>query len=123
MAVAKERLHYDKVSTVVTTPGFQAVKSVPLRDNSAISLEVVLTARQLDGTARATFRRTGLFYREAGGPAQIQGVTWSSDLTLKSDQTLDIQFILGPADIQLSVRNSGASATKWVGYINRLEVR
>jgi len=106
MAVARERLRYDKINVVVTPPGFQAIRSVPVRDNSVVRLEITVTSRQIDGRHRASFKRTGIFYREGGGSTQIQGVTWQSDQTFRSDHNLDIQYALGATDIFVSVRNA-----------------
>ena len=122
MAVAHARLRYDKINVVVTPPGFQAIKNFSVNADSVVRLEITLAAKQLDGAHRAAFKRTGLFFRDGAGPVQVQGTTWLSDQTVKSASPLDIKYSLGPADVSLSVRNSGSIATRWVGYVDRTEV-
>lgn len=123
MAVARARQHSDKIDVVVTPTGYSGVKSFSVKADSVVRLEITVTARQVDGAARAAFKRTGLFFRAGAGPVQLQGAAWLSDQTIKSAPQMDINYFLGASDVFLSVRNSGSVATRWVGHADRIEVR
>jgi len=93
------------------------VRTYTLSDQSVLRLEITVAARQTDGLNRASFRRVGLFYNE-GGTVRIQGPTWQSLDTTKSDLNLDIQYTLGSGTITVQVKNASAVPTRWSGYVD-----
>ena len=123
MSTARERIHFDKFNVLIVPPGYQVLRTYPIKDNRTFRFSITVVARQTDGTNRAMFTRTGLFFRQAGGPVQIQGPTWHATETSKSDDTMDIKFILGATDLVVQVRNAGSVSTKWGGYVDKLEVK
>lgn len=123
MAIAREKKHFEKFSVLIVPAGFQTLKTYPVKDNSVIRFSITLTVRQTDGSHRALFTRTGLFFRQSAGPVQIQGSQWQSDSTSKSDNNMDVRFILGATDLVIQVRNAGAVGTRWAGFVDKLEVK
>lgn len=125
MSVARERIHFDRYSIVVANPGYQLIRNYPIKEDSVNRIEVVLAARQSDGIHRAVFKRIGLFYRIGTGPVLIQGTRWQTTETFKSDNNLDVQYILGPSSLSIQVQNaaSGTISTHWSGYTDKLEVK
>lgn len=123
MAVARERLHFDRFSLLVTPSGYQTLRTYPVKDNSVIKFDITLTVRQTDGANRAIFKRSGLFFRESAGPVQLQGLQWQTLETVKSDENLNVKFLLGATDLVIQVRNAGNVATRWTGFVDKIEVR
>lgn len=123
MAVARERLHYDRFSVLITPSGFQNLRSYPIIDNTVVRFEITVAARQADGANRALFKRVGLFYRQAGGPVQIQGTQWQTLETTKSDLGFNLKFLLGSSALVIQAKNAGNVATRWVGYVDLIVVK
>lgn len=123
MATARERIHFDKFNKLIVPSGFQLLKSYPIKDNRVFRFSITVVGRQTDGANRVLFSRVGLFFRQAGGPVQIQGATWQTEETVKSDFNMDIRFVLGPTDLVIQVKNAGAVSTRWAGYVDKLEVK
>lgn len=119
MATTHEVVQTDRFSVEIALAGYQSIKSYPIPNNSVLRLELTLVARQTDGSNRAMFKRTGLFYRQ-GGSVQIEKVP-HTDQTIKSDKVLDTEFILGPSEVTIQVRNALASATRWVGAVGVIQ--
>ena len=120
MPVARERVHSDRFNLVIGSPGYQNLRTYNILDNTVIRFEITVVARQSDGANRAKFRRIGLFYREAGGPVQLQGTQWQTAETDKSDLAFDIKFIPGSNTLAIQVKNASSTATRWVGYVDIL---
>jgi hypothetical protein len=99
-------------STDLLTPIYEIMIPNP----SVVRIEVVVIARQSIGGERAMFKRTGLFFRE-GGNVQIEGGTWLSDQTIKSNNTFDIGYIMGTSSLNISVKNANNILTKWTGHV------
>lgn len=110
----------DPIATLVSTTGYQSVKSIPIPSNSAVSVEMKVVAYQEDGANVAMFKRTGLFYRVGTGSVQVAGQTWLSDQTIKTDSGMDVSYDLGPNSVALMVKNSSADPTKWVGGCSKV---
>lgn len=123
MAVARERIHYDKFSVIIIPPSYQTLRTYPIKEDTVVRFEVTVAARQTDGAQRAILKRTGLFFRIGSGPVQVQGPTWLSDQTEKSSKNMDIKYILGATDLVVQVRNAGNISTRWNGYVDKLEVK
>lgn len=90
--------------------------AVAIPDSTVCRVEFVAIGRSADGTARAMFKRTGLFYRE-GGNVQIQGPIWLSDQTVKSDTNLDCGYVMGVSTLTLNVKSSVGDPTFWTGHV------
>ena len=122
MADVVERPHYDRFSALVVPVGFQTIRTYPMRDNAVWRLEITVAARQTDGANRASFRRSILLYRQAGGPVQMQGSLWHTVETTKSHLDIDISYILGANSFSIQVKNAGAVSTRWSGIVDLIQV-
>lgn len=123
MPAAPERVHYDKFNIVIVPAGFQNLRSYPIINNTVIRFEITVAARQLDGANRAMFRRVGLFYRQIGGPVQIQGTHWQTPETEKSSLGFGIKYLLGSSALVIQVKNAGNVATRWTGFVDLITVK
>ena len=90
--------------------------SINMVNGQIIRVKFQVTARQSDGTKRASFTRSALFYKE-GGNVAIQGPTWASDFTAKSDNLFDISYQLGTNYINFKVKNAANVDTYWSGHV------
>lgn len=122
MAVSRLATRGEKLQALVASPGFQAIKSLSIGINSVVRIELTITCRQTDGAHRATFKRTGLFYRISSGPVLIQGSTWLADQTVKSDPNIDISYSLGATSLDIRVKNAGNTPTQWLGSVEQVKI-
>jgi len=123
MGVARERVYYDRFRVHVTNPGFQTVRSYNIFPDSLTRLEFTLIALQDDKVERATFKRVALLYRLGSGVVKLQGPTWETLETVKSNTSIDVKFILGSNTLSLQVKNATTTATVWLGVVNRLDIK
>lgn len=101
------------LSTNATTP--QVAFSIPINQNSAVKIEFHATGRVSDGSARASFKRIGLFYREASN-VQIQRF-WQTEFTEKSTPGFDVSYSMGVNEVTMYVKSSTATSTYWTGHV------
>ena len=47
--------------------------SVPVREDTSVAVKAMITARKSDGTVRASWRISALFYRNTGGDVTLEG--------------------------------------------------
>lgn len=123
MGVARERVYYDRFRVHVTNPGYQTVRSYNIFPDSLTRLEFTLIALQDDKVERATFKRVALLYRLGSGVVKLQGPTWETLETVKSNVSIDVKFILGSNTLSLQVKNATTTATVWLGVVNRLDIK
>jgi hypothetical protein len=102
------------VTSSVNTPA-QAY-AIVMSNNQIVRVKFTVTCRQSDGTARAAFTRSALFYKE-GGNVQIQGPTGQSDLTIKSNNGFNVTFTAGVSTILFNVKNANNVDTYWSGHM------
>jgi hypothetical protein len=90
--------------------------TINLFNGQIVKIKYQVTCRQSDGTERASFTRSALFYKE-GGNVAIQGIDWSSDFTMKSNTNFDVDFTLGVNDVTFNVKNASSIDTYWSGHV------
>src|SRR5581483_561008 len=73
-------LQVDTFSLMSNSASSVPIYTVDIDQNTVVRIKFQVTARQADGTQRATFTRSGLFYRQ-GGNTQLQlgSLGWQSD--------------------------------------------
>ena len=106
------------VETNASSP--QIAISYSLPDPCVAMVEFSATARAADGSSRATFKRSGLFYRQASN-VQIQAPGWQSDLTLKSVAGYNVTYSLVVGDVNFNVKSPTSDSVRWTGYL-RIQV-
>lgn len=89
--------------------------SIPIAQNSAVKIEFHATGRVSDGSARAAFKRIGLFYREASN-VQIQRF-WQTEFTEKSGPGFDVSYSMGVNEVTMYVKSATATSTYWTGHV------
>lgn len=99
-----------------STTGFQTAFVLMVPDPSLVRVELSANCREATGLAFASFRRSGLFYRQAGN-VQVQGASWQSDFTQKSDSSLNVKYILGVNSITVQVQSSTSAVHRWSGMV------
>lgn len=109
-------LRIDSFAMTTSDTLYNDAYALTLANNSIVKVTIQMTARQSDGQARASFTRSGLFYKE-GGNVLLQGIKWQSDFTAKSDNLFDIKYTLGTNSIVFKVRAADVMDTYWTGNI------
>ena len=123
MAVAKQRIHYDQWSATVSTNTFTTVRTYQIAPDSVTRLDFTVLGMQSDEAQRAMFRRVMLVYRINSGVVVIQGPQWETLETIKSNVNMDVRYVLGTNTVTLQIRNASATATRWKGYTDRLDLK
>jgi hypothetical protein len=95
---------------------FVTAVTVPVTDWSVLYFEFWAVCRSADSLNRAGFKRSGLVYKN-GGAVLMQGPTWHTDFTSKSDKLYDVGFILGASDLTLGVIPATSDLVKWSGTL------
>lgn len=95
--------------------GFSTAYVIPIADPSVVNVQVTVTGRQADGSARCSFKRTGLFYRESSN-VQVEG-RWQSDFTIKSNNQMNIDYVMTPSALIIRVKPASSDNTRWSGEV------
>lgn len=98
------------------TPSYVQAYSVTLSDPSVVRFDFVAMANQDDGTGRASFTRSGVIYRSSSN-VQIEGQTWQSNHTVKSNNGFNVTYQLTPTAIIFKVKAPTGSDVTWMGHI------
>jgi len=114
-------IQHDTWYVETASNGYSTAIAVPVSDPSVMRMEFTANCRGGAGAAHASFKRSAVFYREAGN-VQIQGPSWASDFTQKSDFTLNVRFILGISSVTLQVQPSSNSLHKWSGSLKMQQI-
>jgi len=109
-------LRIDSFAMTTSNTSYNDAYALTLTNNSIVKVTIQMTGRQSDGQARASFTRSGLFYKE-GGNVLLQGKAWQSDFTSKSDSLFDIKYTLGTNSIVFKVKAANTMDTYWTGNI------
>jgi hypothetical protein len=112
---ANSGIRQETFSLVTTANTMQPLIAVPINQNSVMKVQITVIARLADGTGRAVFTRTGLFYRENSN-VQAQRI-WQTDFTDKSDPLFDIGYSLGVTTLTINVKSSVIADTYWTGHV------
>lgn len=89
--------------------------AIPLNQNSVMKVQITIIARLADGSGRAVFTRTGLFYRENSN-VQAQRI-WQTDFTDKSDPAFDVSYSMGVGILTINVKSAVIADTYWTGNV------
>lgn len=108
-------LRQETYSLSTNSTSAQSAFSIPIAQNTVVKVEFTAIARQANGTGRAVFKRTGIFYRE-GSNVQIQRF-WQTDITEKSDSNFNVTYSLGVGDLGLNVKSAVGTETYWTGHV------
>lgn len=107
--------HIDRISINVIDLTPARAYMVHLMDGEMVKVKLEIAAQQADGLQRASFIRTGVFYR-VGPTLYIQG-GWQSDFTMESTPGFDISYVFDNNRVNFKVLNAFAVPTYWTGYI------
>lgn len=109
-------LQVDTFALTSDQPALVPCYAITMTNGSVVRVKFTVTARQSDGSQRASFTRSGLFYKE-GGNVLVEGHDWASDFTVKSVNGFDIGYTLGTTDITFQVQNANSIDTYWSGHV------
>lgn len=112
---ANSGLRQETFSLKTSAATSQVLYAVPINNNSVVKVEISVVGRISDGSGRAAFKRTGLFYREMSN-VQAQRI-WQTDFTDKSDPAFDISYTVGVNTLTISVKSSVSTDTYWTGSV------
>lgn len=110
----------DSFALTTNTSSPSNLYGIVLTNGSVAKVTLEVTGRQSDGTARCSFTRSGLFYKE-GGNVALQGPVWQSDFSSKSNSLFNVSYVLGTNTISLKVSAASNVETYWTGNI-KIEV-
>lgn len=108
-------LRKETFSLVTSDNSVNPLIAIPLNQNSVMKMQITIIARLADGTGRAVFTRTGLFYRENSN-VQVQRI-WQTDFTDKSDPAFDVSYALGVTTLTINVKSAENADTYWTGHV------
>lgn len=100
------------VQTVDASPVPIFILNVP--DLTVGRLVCRIQGRKSDGTGRASFERSFMYYREGGGVAVSPKV--QSDFTDKSDAAYDVRVLTSGNDIVVQVVGKALETLNWTGH-------
>lgn len=106
----------DTFALTSNSTSFVPSYSITMSNGQVMKVKYQVTCRQSDGSQRASFTRSAVFYKE-GGNVMIQDTTWSSDFTSKSSPAFEVSYTLGVTDITFNVKNSSTTDTYWSGHV------
>lgn len=109
-------LQLDTFSLTTSSTSPTSAYAVSIANNSVVRIKFQVTARESNGASRASFTRSGLFYRH-GGNVQVQGGIWQSDFTIMSTSGFQVSYQLGVNDVTFNVKPVTSSDTYWVGHV------
>jgi hypothetical protein len=105
----------DTFEVTTADTNFNNAYSFVVPDQGVVMATVSVTCRQSDGTHRAGFIRTALFFRE-GGLAQQQNGT-QSDFTHRSDNLFNVKYKLVGNTVVFQVKSRSNDNCDWVGTV------
>jgi hypothetical protein len=111
---SKSGLQLETISFTSNNDSYQTIYSVQIHDPSTCKLKIELHARQNDGLQRASFTRTGVFYRNNSN-VQAQEF-WQSDFTYKTNNSFNIRYILTGNEVEVQVKTPNNTVTYWTGH-------
>lgn len=92
-------------------------------EDAAYHVEAIVVAKKSDGTQRAVFKISGLFYRATGGNVTQQGNTQAlSIIRSDSDWLADFNANTSAQTIEVKVTGKAATTIDWQVYLNYYEV-
>ena len=109
-------LRTDAFSITTQNTNLNSIYSLNLTEGSVAKVTIEITARQSDGLERASFSREALFYKE-GGNVSIEGITWQSNFTRKSNNSFNFTYEMGTNTIDFQVQPANLIDTYWTGNI------
>lgn len=92
------------------------IYAINLVNNSVVTVEFNVTARQTDGLQRASFKRTAVFYKE-NSIVRILGQDWQSDFTRASSPGFDVSYQMGLTTVEFKVQAANSTLTHWAGFV------
>lgn len=108
-------IRQETFSLITNSTTNEVVYSIPISQNSVVKVEFSAVGRMSDGSNRAAFKRTGLFYREASN-VQAQR-TWQTDFTDKSSPGFDVSYTMSVNELTIYVKSSAITTTYWTGSV------
>lgn len=115
---ANQRYSALKLLTTAGTGVYTTAWSDDMPDNSSWIVELHVVGRATaGGAARAGYKLSGLFYREAGGVATQQGAT-TSLMAIESVAAFDARFAVSANGVLAQVLDDGARTMAWSVVVN-----
>lgn len=108
-----------KLAAIQTTDAaVKVLTSIPVAAGEVYSVEIDILGRKSDGSDRANYKLTGLFYRNTGGDVTLEGLV-TSICTTESDATWDCNLAAntGTQAIDVQVVGAAGATINWNGVI------
>jgi hypothetical protein len=108
-------LRKETYSLTTSTNANSIAFTIPINQNSVVKVEFHAIGRVSDGSDRAAFKRTGLFYRQASNVSTDR--KWQTDFTDKSNPGFDVSYTMGVNQLIIYVKSSTNTDTYWTGHV------
>jgi len=108
-------LQQSTFSVITNSNTNEVIYTIPINQNSVVKVEINILGRISDGSGRAAFKRSGLFYRQ-GSNVQAQRV-WQTDFTDKSDNGFNVSYTMGVSELVVYVKSAAITTTYWTGSV------
>jgi len=108
------------VELATSSASFETIHSVVVPTDKTYRIRLHVVSRKADGTAHATFQRTGLYWNEAGTLSTLNAL--HSDLTLKTNNLFDVRYQTSGTTVNIQVRSINSDTGYWRGQVCLLEV-
>jgi len=108
------------VELATSSASFETIHSVVVPTDKTYRIRLHVVSRKADGTAHATFQRTGLYWNESGTLSTLNAL--HSDLTLKTNNLFDVRYQTSGTTVNIQVRSINSDTGYWMGQVCLLEV-
>ncbi len=112
---ANSGLRQETFSVMTNSVVNEVAYSIPINQNSVVKIEFNVVGRMSDGSARAAFKRSGLFYRQASNVQTPRA--WQTDFTEKSNPAFNVSYTMGVNEVVVYVKSSAITTTYWTGHV------
>jgi hypothetical protein len=87
--------------------------NLAIPDLTVAAVDFEVACRQEDGGGRSSFLRSAVFWRQ-GSSVQIERI-WHTIITVKSNLSFDINYVLNNESVVFQVKSAVSSPTYWKG--------
>jgi len=109
----------DVISTTDAT--ITTIATIPINDDTVHTFETFFSGRQTNAAGRGLYIRRAAVYREAGGPATLQG-TVNTEFTRESSAGWNVFMTVSGNDLLLQVKGLAAQDINWKSGYHMTEV-
>lgn len=105
-----------------TTVAVTTLVTIAIPDDTVVLIDVEILARQTNGAGRATYIRRAVVFREATGPATLEGAV-DSPFTRESDTPWDATIVVdGGNNALVEVTGQATKEINWEAFYRTRQI-